>query len=220
MSLLLQDELLEAMNRDRPEERLVVCPLLESKQVGVGTVDLRLGTQFIEAQRWTEAGIDPLMLKSRRSARTQTNTRPVPDGNDEQIVFIPLGESFVLHPGQFVLGATLEFIRLPRDISGQVVGRSSWGRLGLIVATAVVVQPCFTGVLTLELVNTGNVPVHLYPGLRVAQLQLWKATRPAPSPRRRRPHYAVPLGPESVHVAWQAGEVTKIRSLGKSLSGS
>ena len=220
MSLLLQHELLEAMNRERPEERLVVCPLLENKQVGVGTIDLRLGTQFIEAQRWTEAGIDPLMLKSRRSARTHTNTSRGPESNAERIVFIPLGENFVLHPGQFVLGSTLEFIRLPRDISGQVVGRSSWGRLGLIVATAVVVQPYFTGVLTLELVNTGNVPVHLYPGLRVAQLQLWKASRAAPVPHQRRPRYAVPLGPESVHVAWQATEVTKIRSLGRRLSGS
>lgn len=62
VSLLLQQELLEAMNKERPEERLVVCPLLENKQVGVGTIDLRLGTQFIEARRWTEAGIDPLML--------------------------------------------------------------------------------------------------------------------------------------------------------------
>jgi|SRR5665213_2286296 len=210
MSLLLRDQLLAAMSRPEAGTRLIVAPLLDAEQVGGGTIDLRLGTEFIESRRWTEAGIDPLELSGEDVSRS---------ARSEEGVFVSLGAEFVLHPGQFVLGATLEFVRLPSDISGQVVGRSSWGRLGLIVATAVVVQPGFAGVLTLELVNTGNVPIHLYPGLRVAQLQLWKADAPTTLPISDRVKYAVPLGPESVHLAWDSSEVGRIKTIGGQLEG-
>src|SRR5262249_24459312 len=80
-----------------------------------------------------------------------------------------LHETFVLHPNELVLAATMEWFRLPEKLAGYVTSRSSWGRAGLIVATAVAVHPGFAGCITLELVNTGEVPVVLYPGLRVAQ---------------------------------------------------
>jgi len=211
LTLLLHDQLKSALTRPVLEDRLIVEPLLDDEQVGAGTIDLRLGTEFLEVRRWAETGIDPLRLASEEASNLAQAV---------ESVFVPLGEKFILHHGQFVLGASLEFIRLPWDISGQVLGRSSWGRLGLTVTTAVVVQPGFTGVLTLELSNNGSVPVYLYPGLRVAQLQLWAGEKPRERPESERSMYAVPLGPESVRLAWKTDEVERITRIGTRLSGS
>jgi dCTP deaminase len=88
---------------------------------------------------------------------------------------VPFGKSFILHPKYFVLGVTLEWIRLPKDIAGYVIGKSSWGRLGLIIATAVGVHPGFAGCLTLELSNVGELPIELKPGMQICQLFLHTA---------------------------------------------
>lgn len=77
---------------------------------------------------------------------------------------------FVLHPNQLVLVVTLEYLSLPFNVFCQVASRSSWGRLGLVVATASIVQPGFKGCLTLELANLSDSPITLYPGLLVGQL--------------------------------------------------
>jgi deoxycytidine triphosphate deaminase len=77
-----------------------------------------------------------------------------------------------------VLAATLEYVVLPGDLGAQVITRSSYGRLGLITATAIQIHPLFRGCLTLELVNLGALPISLYPGERVAQLVLSVATPP------------------------------------------
>lgn len=213
MSPMLREALHAAMARQSIEGRLIVTPLLDGdQQVGPGTIDLRLGTEFIEVLRRTEAVIDPLAAEAVET----------PEQVGEESAYVPLGEHFVLHPGQFVLGSTLEFIRLPPDIVGQVLSRSSWGRLGLIVATAVVVQPGFAGMLTLELVNAGSVPIRLYPGLRVAQLQLWKADKGTAIPydAAAGSKYQAPLGPESNRLAWETEERDRIRAIGKRLAGS
>ena len=86
--------------------------------------------------------------------------------------FVPIGDHFVLHPGQFVLGETLEWIHLPRDLVAFVIGKSTWGRDGLIIATAIGVHPNFSGILTLEISNVGEIPIYLYPALAIAQLFL------------------------------------------------
>lgn len=205
--LLLRDELLAQMQATSIEDRLVITPLLDAEQIGPGSVDLRLGTEFIETERRIEAVIDPY-------------TDPSPSSAGEVVHFVPLGHHLVLHPGQFILGATLEFIRLPRHLGAQVLSRSSWGRLGLLVATAVVVQPGFAGALTLELVNTGNVPIRLRPGLRVAQLQIWSAaegtTRPYSTGQEK---YRAPLGPESNKLAWESNELSRLQKIGEQLLG-
>ncbi|MCA9052009.1 MAG: dCTP deaminase, partial [Planctomycetaceae bacterium] len=79
---------------------------------------------------------------------------------------------FILHPRQFVLAVTLEWIRLPSNLAGYVVGRSSWGRHGLIIATATGVHPGFTGCLTLELTNVGEIPITIKPGTTICQVFL------------------------------------------------
>ena len=183
-------------------ERLVVTPLLDETQVGPGSIDLRLGTEFIETERRSEAIIDPY------------GDVPAISDSDNQ-AFVPLGRHLVLHPGQFILGATLEFIRLPDSLGAQVLSRSSWGRLGLLVATAVAVQPGFAGCLTLELVNAGSLPIRLRPGLRVAQLQVWSSEgRTESSYATGDEKYRAPLGPQSNRLAWETDELDRIRSIG------
>jgi len=80
----------------------------------------------------------------------------------------------MLHPNQFILGSTLEYLKLPKDVMAYIIGRSSWGRLGLIIATATLINPGFAGVITLELTNVGEVPISLFPGLRIAQVSFHK----------------------------------------------
>ena len=77
---------------------------------------------------------------------------------------------FVLHPNQLILGATFEYLVVPRDLFCTIASRSSWGRLGLVIATASAIQPGFRGCLTLELANLSDSPIALYPGLSIGQL--------------------------------------------------
>ena len=84
--------------------------------------------------------------------------------------YVRIGEGFYLHPKAFVLAATLEWIRLPSDRGAYVIGRSSWGRHGLIIATATGVHPGFTGCLTLELSNAGEIPIKVKPGSTICQI--------------------------------------------------
>jgi dCTP deaminase len=144
------------------DERLVVTPILDrTSQIpeSSGAIDLRLGQKFIFPKRANVSYLDPreddFRTKLHRSA---------------EILYIPYGEWLVLHPHQFVLGNTLEYFRLPSNLSGYVVSRSSWGRMGLVVATATAVHPGYFGVLCLELTNLGEVPIYLYPGLCIAQI--------------------------------------------------
>ena len=92
-------------------------------------------------------------------------------------------EGFVLHPGEFVLGSTLETITLPDDLAARVEGKSSLGRLGLLThATAGFVDPGFSGHVTLELSNVATLPIMLYPGMKIGQLCFFRLSSPAENP--------------------------------------
>ncbi len=143
-------------------ERLVVTPVLDRKEQisdSSSAIDIRLGTKFIVPQRadvaYINVGEDDFLRKFEESV---------------EIVHVPYGEALTLHPRHFVLGNSLEYFRFPANLSGYVVSRSSWGRLGLVVATAIGIHPGFFGVLCLELSNSGEVPISLYPGLTIAQV--------------------------------------------------
>jgi dCTP deaminase len=84
--------------------------------------------------------------------------------------FVPFGSEFVLHPNRFVLASTLEWIRLPSSCAAFVVGKSSLGRRGIIIETAAGVHPGFSGCLTLEIANIGEIPVKLVAGMMIGQL--------------------------------------------------
>lgn len=105
-----------------------------------------------------------------------------PTGVTEHVE-VPAEEPFVIHPGEFVLGSTEEHVTLPPDIVARIEGKSSLGRLGLIVhATAGFVDPGFTGTLTLEITNFNSVPIVLRPGLPIAQISFMYLDRPAERP--------------------------------------
>jgi dCTP deaminase len=92
-------------------------------------------------------------------------------------------EAFVLHPGEFVLGQTLEWVELPNDLVARLEGRSSLGRLGLLIhSTAGYVDPGWKGNLTLELSNVANLPIALYFGMSIGQISFFRMTSPAERP--------------------------------------
>ena len=93
-----------------------------------------------------------------------------PESRLAKSYYVPFGETFILHPKNFVLGVTLEWIRMPKKMAAYVVGKSSWGRYGLIIATATGVHPGFSGCLTLELANNGEIPINLRPGTSICQI--------------------------------------------------
>ena len=98
-------------------------------------------------------------------------------------VAVEANEGFILHPGEFVLASTYEIITLPDDIAGRLEGKSSLGRLGLLThSTAGFIDPGFSGHITLELSNVANLPVKLFPGMKIGQLCLIKLSSPAENP--------------------------------------
>ncbi len=98
-------------------------------------------------------------------------------------VAVEANEEFILHPGEFVLASTYEVITLPDDIAGRLEGKSSLGRLGLLThSTAGFIDPGFSGHITLELSNVANLPVKLFPGMKIGQLCLIKLSSPAENP--------------------------------------
>jgi len=92
-------------------------------------------------------------------------------------------DAFILHPGEFVLGSTYEYVTLPDDVAARLEGKSSLGRLGLMThSTAGFIDPGFQGHITLELANVATLPIKLYPGMKIGQLCFFRLTSPADNP--------------------------------------
>lgn len=182
MTVLTKKAILKAMDPDE-KEPLVVTPLTDPKQIGDSSIDVRLGHEFIVFRR--------SQLKSLDYAKDHAKWQNIIHRSQER-VRVSLFDEFVLHPGELTLGSTLEFISLPTTLAASVEGRSSWGRLGLIIATATAIGPGYKGCLTLEIVNEGEVPIVVYPGLKVAQIILYKVEGVADY----RGKYHCPIGPE------------------------
>ncbi len=147
------------------KDPLVISPtpnLEDLRKTGAASLDLRLGTWFLTLRQTKMTCLD---------VTSDSDTSEI-SGNNTKYIHVPFGEDFVLHPRSFVLGATLEWIRLSRDLAGIVTGKSSWGRSGLVIATATGVHPGFTGCLTLEITNLGQIPLKIKPGMRICQLFL------------------------------------------------
>ena len=100
-----------------------------------------------------------------------------------ELVEVKPDEPFILHPGEFVLGSTLERVALPDDLVARLEGKSSLGRLGLLIhSTAGYVDPGWDGYLTLELSNVANLPITLYPGMKIGQISFFQLTSAAETP--------------------------------------
>jgi dCTP deaminase len=107
--------------------------------------------------------------------------REMPDLTE--LVEVGDDEPFILHPGEFVLGSTLERVRLPDDLVARLEGKSSLGRLGLLIhSTAGYVDPGWDGYLTLELSNVANLPITLYPAMKIGQISFFRLTSAAETP--------------------------------------
>ena len=146
--------------------RLGIDPF-ENELVQPSSIDVRLDRRFrvFNNQKYTH--IDP-------AARQDDLTAPVEVASDEP---------FVLHPGEFVLASTLEVITLPADLAARLEGKSSLGRLGLLThSTAGFIDPGFSGHVTLELSNVANLPITLWPGMKIGQLCLFKLSSAAGRP--------------------------------------
>ena len=100
-----------------------------------------------------------------------------------RFVEVDKDEAFILHPGEFVLGSTFEFVTLPNDIAARLEGKSSLGRLGLVThSTAGFVDPGFNGHVTLELSNMATLPIKLWPGMKIGQLCFFQLSSPSETP--------------------------------------
>lgn len=139
----------------------------DPEDIQPSSVDLHLGSRFQVFQNSRYPYIDP--------GREQSGLMELVEGSAE--------EPFVLHPGEFVLGTTIERLSLPEDIVARLEGKSSLGRLGLLIhSTAGYVDPGWEGHLTLELSNVANLPIVLTPGMAVGQISFMRMTTPVDRP--------------------------------------
>ncbi len=146
--------------------RIVMTPYDESL-VQPASIDIRLDGRFRVFRNYRYSCIDPKALQ-------EDLTELIEVGPDEP---------FIVHPGEFILGNTVERIKLGDDLVARLEGKSSLGRLGLIVhATAGYVDPGFEGNITLELSNVANLPIRLYPGMKVGQISFFAMSTPADRP--------------------------------------
>ncbi|PSP84869.1 dCTP deaminase [Halobacteriales archaeon QS_1_68_17] len=169
---------------------LVVEPLDDPDlQVQPASVDLRLGREFLEFQRTNISCIHPDSEQEVEEYVTET--------------YVEEGDDFILHPGDFVLGTTHERVEIPPDLIAHVEGRSSLGRLAVVVhATAGLADPGYRGQITLELSNLGTAPVALTPGMRISQLTFTELTTAAERPygSERGSKYQDQSGPQASKI--------------------
>ena len=148
--------------------RIVIEPLDESL-IQPSSIDVRISNLFRVFRNHTRGIIDVKL-----DMVDLTELIEIPEGSDEP---------FMLHPGEFVLGSTLERIGVPDDLVGRVEGKSSLGRLGLLIhSTAGFIDAGFDGHITLELANVASLPITLYPGMKIGQVSFMQMTTAADKP--------------------------------------
>lgn len=154
------------LRRELESGRLVLSPA-DPDLIQPSSIDVRLDRWFRVFNNSRYTHIDP----ARQQDDLTSLVEPKPD------------EPFVLHPGEFVLASTLEVVTLPDDLAGRLEGKSSLGRLGLLThSTAGFIDPGFSGHVTLELSNVANLPIMLWPGMKVGQLCIFRLASPAEHP--------------------------------------
>jgi dCTP deaminase len=146
--------------------RIVIDPF-EPANVQPSSIDLRIDRYFRVFRNHTTGIID---VKENQENLTE-------------LVEIGPDDVFILHPGEFVLGATAERVSVPDDLVARIEGKSSLGRLGVVIhSTAGFIDPGFNGHITLELSNAATLPITLYPGMKIGQVSFLRMTTPADNP--------------------------------------
>jgi dCTP deaminase len=155
--VLSAKEILKRLHSD-----LTISPITNGgEQIGNSSIDVRLGSIFRYLKVVNQTHFDITDLENLKSEIEEYS---------EEIILQPL-EPFILHPKDFVLGSTLEYLKFPLNLTARLEGRSTWGRVGLQVhSTAGLIDPGFEGSLTFELHNLGKLPLPLFPGTRIGQL--------------------------------------------------
>jgi dCTP deaminase len=148
--------------------------------------DGRLGVDPFDPELIQPASIDIRLdrnfLVFRNTKRPYIDVRQ-PTDDLMELVEVAEGDPMYLHPHEFMLGSTLETIRLPDDLVASLEGRSSLGRLGIVIhSTAGYIDPCFNGRITLEISNLAHLPIAIYPGMRIGQISFMQMTTAAKSP--------------------------------------
>jgi dCTP deaminase len=169
---------------------LEIDPLTDiDQQVQPCSVDLRLGNTFLEFNRTQIPCIHPNNVDEVNQYVSETH--------------VNADREFILHPGEFALATTIESVTVPDDLVGHVEGRSSLGRLAIIIhATAGLADAGYSGQITLELSNLGAAPVALSPGMRISQITFTQMTSPAERPygTERGSKYQGQSGPEPSRI--------------------
>lgn len=178
---------------------LYISPILSDTQVGEVAVDLRLGNValFVRAAGLSHVDPETYMTAESQGHRHQIVRRQKFERHEFQF-----GKPILIHPGSLTLVPTLEWVALPLTLKGVVTARSSWAREGLNIATANFINPGYTGVITLELANFGQIPIALYAGMRIAQIAFHEVARARATAPTRRSQFDLSFEP-------RAGEITR-----------
>ena len=169
--MILYSEDIQAELDSQEPNRFYVAPRIGGKLKSAASIDLRLGSWFVAPKANQITSLDVADAGNEPPESFYTSSK-----------FVPIGGKYVLHPRCFVLAATLEWIYMPTRLCGYVTGKSSWGRRGLVIETAPGVHPGFSGCLTLEVANVGEIPITLTVGMTICQLFLHMLTKEATVP--------------------------------------
>lgn len=153
MCILTKSEIKKGID----EKHIVISPLLEETQIGEISVDFRVGMDFLTMHQGRDPFID--------TSNNHISKRPIKSNFTE--TRRKIGEHFLIHPFQTILFSTLEYVKLPNNVYLSLNLRSSYSRLGLSVST--IVQPGYVGCISVEIVNSGNIPIKIVSGARFLQ---------------------------------------------------
>lgn len=165
------------------EKKLVFKPNLNKDQIGPASIDLKLGSIFKKFNISKQCLLD--------------TKKELPDKDFIITTKVKQGEAFILHPNDFVLASTKEYLKVPDNIALKVEGKSTLARMGILVHTAGFVDPGFEGTLTLEISNQSNLPVALYPDMHICQIavELLSSSAQVPYNKRKKSLYSKAKGP-------------------------
>jgi dCTP deaminase len=174
------------------EDGLSIVPepdIDEIERSGEASVTLRLGRWFVVLRQSSQPYFDV----------TNTSDALLAEARASRKYFVRFGHEFILHPGRFILASTLEWLKFPATLGGYIGGKSTWARRGLIIETAAGIHPGFSGCVTLELANVGEIPIKIRPGMKICQIFIHEIRNgtllsSGPLSGRRRPFLGAPKG--------------------------
>ncbi len=170
------------------KEKRIKIKNVDKKNISVASIDLRLDKTF-RVFKHTEM--------------THIDSKKGLSNDLTELIKIKKGKPFTIHPGELVLASTIEYVKMPDDLIARLDGRSSLGRLGLVIhSTAGSVDPGFEGQLTLELANISKLPVSLWPGMKICRITFEELSSPSKTPynKRKGSKYLKQKGPGSSKI--------------------